>query len=146
MQPSVDLLAAILNLIFFENAYNASVTTVWNLTGLAIRMAYALRLNIESPDNQLPVAQQETRRRLMWACYCWDTIVSSGIKELSIVPLESLHIGLPCNERNYLYSIQEPAKLLRLPLVDSATPAEQVNQGLLANMIKVMAIRSKISK
>lgn len=80
------------------------------LSGLAVRMAHALQLNVEfSPDilcaeaneSSPPAVEKESRRRLMWACYILDAWTGSGVDQLTLLREADIKIQLPCNERNF---------------------------------------------
>lgn len=50
--------------------------------------------------------EQETRRRLFWACYCLDRMMSAGSPELVVFRSEHIRLQLPCDEHQYLFGIQ----------------------------------------
>lgn len=84
------------------------------LTGLAVRMAQALQINLESPPaagedvlcagterdyvSSAPATTREARRRLMWSIYIMDSWVGSGVDELTLVDEADLKIRLPCSD------------------------------------------------
>ena len=49
----------------------------WIKVGLAIRLAQDFRLMVE-PDSDLPLIQQEERRRVFWSFYLCDKLISCG--------------------------------------------------------------------
>lgn len=88
------------------------------LTGLAVRMAQALQINVEEAGEEespptvdgLPCAglpqglsavSREARRRLMWSIYIMDSWVGSGVDELTFVDEADLNIQLPCSDRAF---------------------------------------------
>lgn len=74
VNPTVELLQTLVLAYVWEMG-NGDALPQWMLSSLASRLAYALRLNVESNQPGLSWAQQESRRRLMWACFCVDAYV-----------------------------------------------------------------------
>jgi hypothetical protein len=62
----------------------ASPTECWNSLGLATRMALALGLHVEAPPGVFGAFMAEQRRRAWWACYCFDTCVTSHAQECAL--------------------------------------------------------------
>ena len=73
----------------------------WILLSMAVRLAYALNLHKE-PASDLPWAEQEYRRRLMWAAYMSDGYAADGNPMFRLCPPNTIHIQLPCTDRNYI--------------------------------------------
>ncbi|KAF3764234.1 hypothetical protein M406DRAFT_260426, partial [Cryphonectria parasitica EP155] len=98
------------------------------LTGLGVRMAQALQINIESsPDilcrgqtkdknkkkeggvgggggqqqQGLSPTTREARRRLMWSIYTMDAWVGSGVDELTLLREADVQIQLPCSDHSF---------------------------------------------
>jgi hypothetical protein len=87
------------------------------LSSITARMAQALQINLEhstdvlcrdsGSDGNAPSASvKESRRRLMWCCYITDSLVGSGIDQLTLIETSEIKIQLPCNERNFV--LEEP--------------------------------------
>lgn len=85
------------------------------LSSITARMAQALQINLEhstdvlcrDSDSSAPSASvKESRRRLMWCCYITDSLVGSGIDQLTLIETSEIKIQLPCNERNFV--LEEP--------------------------------------
>lgn len=84
------------------------------LSAITARMAQALQINLEHSTDVLcretgsgPSASvKESRRRLMWCCYITDSLVGSGIDQLTLIDEADIKIQLPCNERNFV--LEEP--------------------------------------
>lgn len=85
------------------------------LSSITARMAQALQINLEHSTDVLcrdtghtgPSASvKESRRRLMWCCYITDSLVGSGIDQLTLIETSEIKIQLPCNERNFV--LEEP--------------------------------------
>ncbi|KAK5293364.1 hypothetical protein LTR99_009810 [Exophiala xenobiotica] len=72
----------------------------WVKLALAVRFAQALRLN-EEPDPQLPVHEQEERRRTFWSLYLLDVLMSVGPNRPPSFPDEDCTLSLPCHEDSF---------------------------------------------
>lgn len=75
------------------------------LTGLSVRMAQALQINLESSSNNLCSGEtgpssmtKEARRRLMWSIYIMDSWVWNGVDELTLLDESDIKIQLPCSD------------------------------------------------
>lgn len=129
------------------------------LSGLAVRMAHALKINSEwSPDVLCAhddaaapsVASRESRRRLMWACYVLDAWAGSGVEQLTLLREHDIKIQLPCNERNFGLRIPSVTETLAVghvlqflpPAVVPRRPA--ANMGIMAYYVRVVALWKKI--
>ncbi|PHH68377.1 hypothetical protein CDD82_604 [Ophiocordyceps australis] len=129
------------------------------ISGLAVRMAHALKINVEynsdilcaSDDANAPsVASRESRRRLMWACYVLDAWAGSGIDQLTLLREGDIKIQLPCNERNFGLRIPSVTETLGVghvlqflpPAIVPRRPA--ANMGIMAYYIRVVALWKRI--
>ncbi|OAA71535.1 Fungal transcriptional regulatory protein [Cordyceps fumosorosea ARSEF 2679] len=129
------------------------------MSGLAVRMAHALKINSEhSPDIMCSdateaapsVVSRESRRRLMWACYILDAWAGSGIDQLTLLRENDIKIQLPCNERNFGLRIASVTETLGVghvlqflpPSVVPRRPAE--NMGIMAYYIRIVTLWKKI--
>ncbi|KAH7250243.1 fungal-specific transcription factor domain-containing protein [Fusarium redolens] len=111
------------------------------LLSIASRYAAALRLNHEAPN--LCFLAQESRRRLMWALYCIDSGVSGGYRDYSLWSADKIHVGLPCNERNFEFDLPQPTeRLIHDPDKPRNPQAEDV--GSLALHIRIQHMRRRI--
>jgi hypothetical protein len=107
---------------------------------LAARMAYVMRLNHE--NTRLPFLAQESRRRLMWAIFVFDTIYSSGRNELTSCSDGTIHLQLPCNER--AFELDSPSITEPLRCVPGSAPS--TNIGTTAFLVRVLDIRDRIQR
>ncbi|KJZ74777.1 hypothetical protein HIM_05894 [Hirsutella minnesotensis 3608] len=129
------------------------------ISGLAVRMAHALKINTEynadvlcaESDATAPsVASRESRRRLMWACYVLDAWAGSGVDQLTLLRENDIKIQLPCNERNFGLRIPSVTETLAVghvlqflpPAVVPRRPA--ANMGIMAYYIRVVALWKRI--
>lgn len=105
-------------------------------------MAFTLQLHEEYTGSDLPVAEVETRRRLMWACFCLDTIVMEKTHAIETIGPASINVRLPMNERGFGLSIPSTTSIYTLPL--GPLPQRAVtpdDEGILAQFVKLMAVR-----
>ncbi|KAI0132181.1 hypothetical protein BJ170DRAFT_234301 [Xylariales sp. AK1849] len=126
------------------------------LTGLGVRMAQALQINLEkspnilSSDGQLHWSSREARRRLMWSIYIMDAWVGSGVDELTLVRDQDMKIQLPCNERNFMLQIPCLVETLQtgeyLPFVSLEDRAKGPTDtlDLQAQFIRLLCLRRKV--
>lgn len=129
------------------------------LSGLAVRMAHALKINTEasadilctdSSESAPSVVTKESRRRLMWACYVLDAWAGSGIDQLTLLRENDIKIQLPCNERNFGLRIPSITETLGVGHVLQFLPPSVVprkpasNMGIMAYYIRVVALWKRI--
>lgn len=129
------------------------------LSGLAVRMAHALKINTEynadimctvSDENAPSVVSRESRRRLMWACYILDAWSGSGIDQLTLLQENDIKIQLPCNERNFGLRIASVTETLGVGHVLQFLPPSVVprrpaaNMGIMAYYIRIVTLWKKI--
>lgn len=106
-------------------------------------MSYALGLSTETNREDLSFGQKESRRRLMWSLYSIDAMVSGGVREIECVPLDSLHIQLPCNERNFNLSIPCKTRKLHRNITPDAWVPDNT-EGLFTQVVTLLIIRKKV--
>ncbi|KAK0388456.1 hypothetical protein NLU13_4700 [Sarocladium strictum] len=129
------------------------------LSGLAVRMAHALKINTEySPDimctevdeSAPSVVARESRRRLMWACYVLDAWTGSGVDQLTLLRETDIKIQLPCNERNFGLRIASVTETLGVghvlqflpPAIVPPKPAS--NMGIMAYYIRIVTLWKRV--
>lgn len=128
------------------------------LTGVITRMAQALQLNLEystdlfhdEPNNGPTVCSKEARRRLMWSCYITDTLIGSGVDQLTLFNEVDMKVQLPCNERNFVLQIPCVTEMLTpgqfLPSVtpEMIPPRVIDNIGIVALYIRLISLRKQV--
>lgn len=128
------------------------------LSGLITRMNQALQINLEYNTDLLcqshaiepSVTAKESRRRLMWSCYAMDTLVGSGVDQLTLVDEKDIKIQLPCNERNFIQQIPcitetlEPGNWLKFLPGELHTATLLPNMGIMAYFIRHLSIRKRV--
>lgn len=129
------------------------------LTGLIIRMAQALQLNLEystdilcKQESNAPneVSLRESRRRLMWACYMVDVWAGSGVDQLTILNEKDIKLQLPCNERQFLLQIANVTEVLQPGKLLDFIPPEDIpekpwdNMGMSAYYVRIVYIWQKV--
>ncbi|KAM0750574.1 hypothetical protein T439DRAFT_235112 [Meredithblackwellia eburnea MCA 4105] len=143
--PSLSLVSSALLLVLREGTRRRRAS-VWLLSALAIRMAYMLRLNIESPATAtISWAERESRRRCMWAAYSLDKLVSRGSTEFEHAPIESMHIQLPCIDRNFALQIPCTTPTIQ-DLVDPSVdvPLLGTSRGTYSAYVHIQTVRMRI--
>lgn len=135
--PSVIKIQALI-LIIRHHAHERRFRKAFMLFATATRFAYALRLNHEAPN--LCFLAQESRRRLMWSLYIIDTTMAGGARDLVLCSTHSIHIQLPCQERNFEFDLRQETEPLqpkpKTPLPESI--------GSLGMYVRLLWLRHRI--
>ncbi|KAI1078763.1 hypothetical protein F5B20DRAFT_203051 [Whalleya microplaca] len=113
-------------------------TSAFMLVATAARFAYALRLNYENPN--LCFLARESRRRLTWALLAIDSGINGGYPDFTLMPADSMHIQLPCNERNFEFDLPQVTEYLR-PM---PTHPFSDDVGSLALHVRLLWMRSRV--
>ncbi|KAH9904956.1 hypothetical protein F4778DRAFT_52890 [Xylariomycetidae sp. FL2044] len=113
-------------------------TSAFMLAATASRFAFALRLNYENPN--LCFLARESRRRLMWSLMTIDSGINGGYPDFTLLPSESMHIQLPCNERNFEFDLPQVTEQLR-PIPQRPF---QDDVGSLALHVRLLWMRSRV--
>lgn len=133
-------------------------TNAFMLCGIMSRMSQALQINLEYSTDVLcedsssgpSVTVRESRRRLMWSCWVADTLVGSGVKQLTILDEKDINIQLPCNDRNFIQQLPCVTEILEnghvLPFVDSelTSTSPRQNMGIMAHFIRHIQLRKLV--
>lgn len=128
------------------------------LSGLITRMAQALQINLEyntdvlcQNDDYGPSATaKESRRRLMWSCYVMDSLVGSGVDQLTLVHEKDMKIQLPCNERNFTQQLPcftetlQPGNWLKFVPGELDIATLLPNMGIMTYFIRHISIRKRV--
>ena len=156
-----NLMAAVLlhdyelRLANFGNAFMMSAITA--------RMAQALQIGLEHSTDVLckeahdsgsgpDASTKESRRRLMWCCYISDSLVGSGVDQLTLIRETDIKIQLPCNERNFLLQraciteVLEPGQYLGFLDPDLVPSNPLDNMGIRAYYVRHISIRRRVLK
>jgi Fungal specific transcription factor domain len=136
-RPSVIKIQCLI-LIIEHHLLRRDFTTAFTLHALACRFAFALRLNHEAP--KLCFLAQESRRRLIWSLYTLDCYLSGGMTELTLCPAESLHIQLPCQERNFEFDLEQQTE----PLPPRPHQPVSDNVGSLGLYLRILYLHEKV--
>jgi hypothetical protein len=127
-------------------------------SGVGIRMAQALQINLESSidvlcqygKHGLSPSSRESRRRLMWAIYVMDAWVGSGVDELTLVRECDVKIQLPCDERNFSFEVPcavetlEPGSYLPFVSTEARAKSPAHSLDLIAHFVRLVAIRKQV--
>ncbi|OAA65777.1 Transcription factor [Niveomyces insectorum RCEF 264] len=104
--PSTATLQALLLLQRFE-WHRASHVAAWFLSGLAVRLAHGLQLNLEIADEAcVPVTVREVRRRLVWSCFVMESLIENGRRPLASLDIGAVEVKLPCNEQAFQLGLE----------------------------------------
>lgn len=144
--PSMATLQTLLLLQRYE-WHRAAHVNAWFLSGLAIRLAHGLQLNLEiSDDARLPVIPRELRRRLLWSCFVMESMIEAGRTPLSGLDVSSIEVKLPCDERSFQLGIETDMptldSLLDINTIGNLTP--QSRPGISAFLVQLAGLRRDI--
>lgn len=104
----------------------------WLYTGLAIRMAQALRLGKEYHQRHSAV-ERERRRRAMWTAFTLDRLVSYVMARPQTISVHKLRIQLPCPNHLYVFGEAYDGPDIHQPLL-----GDVVNDDILAYTIRAI--------
>lgn len=152
-QPSIMTLQTLLLLQRYEWHRNSDMSA-WLLSALVIRLAYALQLNLEMPEERngvpvnVPTAVRETRRRLIWSCFIMESYIEAGRSPLGALNMSSIGARLPCDDYSFRLGLET-----EMPTLDAVSGTTGIPQPFVANRaslgipafyIRVAALRKRI--
>jgi hypothetical protein len=134
----------------FVNAFMLSSVTARMAQALQINLEYSTDVLCRDGETSLSASDKESRRRLMWACYIMDTLVGSGVDQLTLINEKDIKVQLPCNERSFLQQkpciteIMERGQVLKFlsPEIIPNDPTE--NMGIMAYLVRHIEIRKRV--
>ena len=110
--PNTTTLQALLLLQRLE-WHRAGHVAAWFISGLAVRLAHGLQLNLEiagsgpaADASVIPVTLRETRRRLAWSCFVMESMIENGRSPLMSLDVGSIEVRLPCNEQSFRLGLE----------------------------------------
>jgi hypothetical protein len=110
--PSTTTLQALLLLQRLE-WHRAGHVAAWFISGLAVRLAHGLQLNLEiagsgpaADARVIPATLRETRRRLTWSCFVMESMIENGRSPLMSLDVGSIEVRLPCNEQSFRLGLE----------------------------------------
>ncbi|KAF7896794.1 uncharacterized protein EAF01_009197 [Botrytis porri] len=137
-RPSAVLVEVLLVIVFYRFEHKEYFKSQ-ALTAVAAKMAFVLGLNYE--NNGLSTLVRECRRRLMWSIFHVDRLSAGGFPELLVCPSHSMHIQLPCSEKDFDLGI--PGETA--PLKSTRTnESESMHLGLRSFYFRISDIRHRI--
>lgn len=113
---------------------------IWTTSAIATRMAFGIRLNHETTD-EMPFVLKESRRRLMWAIFMFDKGYAGGLSELTLCAANTIHINLPCEQRNFDLDIPIDTSVLE-PFRQCVDLEKGV--GIMGHITRLMNIRHAV--
>lgn len=135
-EQSIEHLQTLVLLVQFHFRYG-NIAEAWDLISLAARLAFTLRLNYEHQGIR-PLAQ-ESQRRLVWAIYQIDRMLSGGVEDLSVCPVDRMFIRLPCDDQSFHRGMPSRAAYL-----DSLGGIDGATVDALAYHLQLKAIRDRV--
>ncbi|KAI8649431.1 hypothetical protein NCS56_01491400 [Fusarium sp. Ph1] len=131
--------ASILAIIDFTAGRTSSG---WLKIGLAVRISQDLQL-MQEPDNSLPPAEQEERRRVFWSVFLLDRLVSCGESRPLAIQEEDCHVQLPCDEETFQAGVWKKTATLKQVLTWKT--GDQV-EGLCSNFALVILAATALGR
>lgn len=113
--------------------------------GLAIRIAYYLRLMIE-PDPALSPIEQEERRRVFWSFYVLDKLISCGRERPPAIVDEDCKLQLPCDETAFTDGRQQESPTLDELASESSSPASLSSTSTFALLVLMCSTFGKCAQ
>lgn len=93
-------------------------TSAYMKLGFALRLALRTRFHLE-PDPNLPPAVKEERRRVFWALYIQDRLISLSRENIPVFRDEQCRVRLPCSEVVFRNCTEERTPELEAVKTDS---------------------------
>ncbi|CAN6621886.1 hypothetical protein TRVA0_008S02916 [Trichomonascus vanleenenianus] len=110
------------------------------LSGLAVRYVQILQLNVEY-QGELSSVERESRRRLLWCCYFFDSTISSGVSQLKLLAEETIRIQLPMSDDEFARGGEGIPLRLARTLESEEVPPET---GFQAHLLRLLWFRSRV--
>ncbi|CCU80218.1 zinc finger transcription factor 1 [Blumeria hordei DH14] len=157
--PNITILTCLLILSLHEFG-TCQGGRSWSLSGMAIRMAYALQLHrginhdqknledVSEPDFIGP----ETRKRVMWACFLMDRFNSSSKDKPAFIREDTISQDLPIKEQNFLLNIPGiteglyERRLSPIPSENCGPIDARSNIGISAYLIRAAALWGRMNQ
>jgi hypothetical protein len=130
----------ILLLLICWYSLDRKISSMWTSSSMAARIAYGMRLNRETTD-PMPFISKEVRRRIMWSIFMLDKFYAGGFAEFTLCHASTMHLNLPCEERNFELDIPTATSILT-----PASPSETYESGigLMGHMSRLVKIRHEV--
>lgn len=143
---SLDTVACAL-ILAKHDINSGKFSSAWVLTSIANRCALALGLHCElPPDHPATGIERETRRRLMWGCYCLDRMMATGVPEYITTHASIFKIKLPCEEHHYLFGqpVDSPIPTLEKFIPNDPVNAKMESVGLFGQYVRSLEARTMV--
>jgi len=119
----------------------------WIFGSIANRMALALGLHRELPaDEGVTQIERETRRRLFWACYCLDRMMSTGVAEFVTMKSDIVGVRLPMVEDRFVAGLPSLAGMIPPEGHAAIGRTDTGETGLLASYVMMVGMRFEVSR
>ena len=142
-EATLDTVASALILAKYD-IHHGKLHSAWNMSSIASRCALTLGLHRElSASDPTSITVRETRRRLLWGCYCLDRMTATGVPEFMVIQASSIAVKLPCEEHQYLFG--QPGTT-RIPVLEAEGPDDGTDDGtsMMGQYAKMMGMRSMV--
>jgi hypothetical protein len=141
---SIDGIQALLMLALWEWGQTRDLSA-WIYSGMAIRLAQAIRLPYEEDEeNRRDNATEiEVRRRTWWSCFIIDRMLSAGKYRPTMISVKQMKVKPPCFDDQFLFARDETTTFW-----DEPTRADEIinDDRVLGRYIQLVEIFSKISE
>ncbi|UNI18320.1 hypothetical protein JDV02_004594 [Purpureocillium takamizusanense] len=149
-RPSTDTVMAAV-LLHEHELRIGNYAAAFMITGLAVRFAQGLQLNVEqqvvharvSPAKVMP-SLYESCRRVMWSVYVMDSWVGSGVDELTMLDDKNINIQLPAPESDFVLETPRATLLPQLPSGGSFRTTRSGELDLEAHFVVMVGLRKRI--
>jgi hypothetical protein len=141
---SIDGIQALLMLALWEWGQTRDLSA-WIYSGMAIRLAQAIRLPYEEDEenHRDNVTDIEVRRRTWWSCFIIDRMLSAGKYRPTMISVKQMKVKPPCFDDQFLFARDETTTFW-----DEPTRADEIinDDRVLGRYIQLVEIFSKISE
>lgn len=131
-----------LQLVALDHCITRQFARMMIASGLAARLAYIMRLNCE--DTKPPFVVRESRRRLMWSIFAFDTLYSSGRSELTSCARGTIRLQLPCSERHFFRDNPVTTESIQHDARSDRTISDTI--GTTAFLLRILDVRDRIQR
>jgi hypothetical protein len=141
---SIDGIQALLILALYEWGQTRDLSA-WIYSGIAIRLAQAIRLPYEEDEenHRDNATEIEVRRRTWWSCFIIDRMLSAGKYRPTMISVKQMKVKPPCFDDQFLFARDETTTFW-----DEPTRADEIvnDDRVLGRYIRLVEIFGKFSE
>lgn len=145
--PSPSTLMALL-LVCEYGSLMVENAIIFTLVGCCYRLVRLMKLDAEATEESTTsaanLADQETRRRLLWACYVLDANVGSGVEANLCWQRPPAQVPMPQRDSDFTNQLKSQA--VYIDANGDFHPNDLTALGLQAYAIRLMYLRTKVLK